>query len=260
MTTEQVASVKYVNAIAATLSSLRLKDVLDATVTQYGHLLQANKVAVFLADNQGKYFRLMAAKGYSEFSLQQMKIVAFNSEGVLSEVLNSRLPIILSLKDRFSGFNKTVFDREQSVSQLVLPLTASGLLIGAILVDSSINLALDDKEIWQTMTNITASAIANAIIFGRSEYERERLNTLYKTLLAFQANALHINQILQKITDAALVLGNTPYCALLLEQDKKSDFTLAAFKGLDGTSLPEFDLTKDTTLAAKALNQAVRRQ
>jgi diguanylate cyclase (GGDEF)-like protein len=253
MTTDRETSFKYVNSIAAMLSSLRLKDVLDATVTQYAQLAQVNKVAVFLADNQGKFFRLMAAKGYSEFSLQQMKVVPFEAQGILSEVFNIRMPIIVKLKDQFDGFNRAIFDKEQSVNQIALPLNSTGLLIGAILIDSSTPLTLD-KDIWQLITNLTASAIANAIIFGRSEYERERLSTLYKTLSAFQASALSLNQVLRQTADAALVLGNTPYCAILLTDQDSTDFKLSAFKGLDATSLSGFDLSVSNALATKILN------
>ncbi len=260
MTTDQETSLKYVNAMVAILSSLRLKDVLDATVLQYAHLAQVNKVAVFLADNQGKFFRLMAAKGYSEFSLQHMKLVRFNAEGILSEILNRKAPVMLKLKEQFSGFNKTVFEKEQSVNQVALPLNFNGLLIGAILIDSSMPLALSDKEMWQLITKLTASAIANAIIFGRSEYERERLSTLYTTLATFQTSVLNLTQVLQRTADAALVLGNTPYCAILLaEQDEKA-FRLAAFKGLDGASLSEFDLAYENTFAGKALSEGKTQQ
>ncbi len=260
MTTDRETSFKFVNATAAILSSLRLKDVLEAIITQYAYLAQVNKIAVLLADNQGKSFRLMAAKGYSAFSMQQMKMVPFSSEGILSEINNVRFPVILKSNEQLAGFNKAVFEKEQSVNQMALPLSCADIVVGAVIIDSSTPLALDDKDIWQLMTNITGSAVANAIIFGRNEYERERLNSLYKTLLAFQTNDLSLTQVLQKTADAALVLGNTPYCAVLLSEPSGVEFKLVAFKGLDGTSLSEFDLANSNTIAGKALVESKTRQ
>ncbi len=258
MTTDEVAPTKYINALSEILSSLRLKDVLDAIVLQYAHLTEAGKVAVFLADNQGKAFRLMAAKGYSELSMQQMKEISFNDEGIFAEILKKRLPVVLKLGSQFSGFNKAVFERERSTNQAAFPLVAAGLIVGAIVIDSNVPILLNDSQAWESINTITALGIANAIIFGRSEYERERLNTLYKILSAFQDNALNLNQVLQKTADAALVLANTPYCAVLLHERENSSFALAAFKGFDGASLLEFDLVGSNTLAAAAFSQGQR--
>ncbi len=260
MTTEQAIQTKHLNALAEIMSSLRLKDVLDAAVVQFAQLSQANKVAVFLADNQSKNFRLMASKGYSELSLQQMKLVPFNGDGILADVVNDRKPTVLKLGSHINGFNKAVFEREHSVNQAALPLATADLLIGAILIDSNGLILLDDIEIWRLTTNLSAIAIANAIIFGRSEYERERLNTLYKILSAFQVSALNLNQVLQKTADAALVLANTPYCAILLCEKDKPDLSLAAFKGFDGSSLINFDLSVSNTLAGCALAEGKTKQ
>ena len=255
MTTDGIAPVKYLKALCEILSSLRLKDVLEATVVQYAQLTQSNKVAVFLVDNQGKTFRLMAARGYGELSMQNMKMLPFAEEGIFTDILKSRMPAVLSAGSQLSGFNKGIFERERSVNQAAFPLLVGDLIIGAILVDSKEPILLDEKENWQSTNALTSLGIANAIIFGRSEYERERLNTLYKILAAFQNNALNLNQVLQKTADAALVLGNTPYCAVLLCDQENSGFVLAAFKGFDGTSLPEFDLSSASSLAAIALKQ-----
>lgn len=77
MTADNQMQVKYLEAARAIFSSLRLRDVLDAIMAEYLRLSQTNKVAVFLADNESKSFRLMSSQGYVEASLQDMKVVPF---------------------------------------------------------------------------------------------------------------------------------------------------------------------------------------
>jgi len=112
---------------------------------------------------------------------------------------------------------------------------------------------IDEMSFLETVADTVAMAIANAIMFGRSEYERERLRTLYKSLCALSSNALRTSDVLRIATDTALVLGNTPNCALLLFDPEKESFNLAAFKGLDGSSLSEFNLAGKHTIAGITL-------
>jgi diguanylate cyclase (GGDEF)-like protein len=256
MKVEGQSQLKYLEAAKEIFSSLRLRDVLDAIMTEYIQLSESNKVAVFLADNESKSFKLMAGQGYSEVSLQEMKVVSFSAEGIFQEMLRQKTPVVLRLGNQLSGFNKIVFEREKSALQVGVPLVAADLLVGVVLLDTG-NLAIKEElniGLWQEFASISALAVANAIIFGRGEYERERLKALYKILLALNESALSLEQLLQKTADAALVLANTPYCAVLLRDPENSQFALAAFKGLDGSSLSQFNLGQDT-LAGNCLRE-----
>ena len=84
---------RYIALQKALLSSLRLKDVLDAAVIQFSELAGGAKVAFFLSDNESMSFKLMAAKGYSEKSLEQLRIVPFNLDGLLKYVVQQRSPV-----------------------------------------------------------------------------------------------------------------------------------------------------------------------
>jgi len=259
MKSEGQAQLKYLDAARAIFSSLRLRDVLDAIMTEYSQLSESSKVAIFLADNENKSFKLMASQGYGELSLQEMKVVAFSAAGIFQDM--QKTPVILRLGSQLSGFNKTIFELEQSAIQIAVPLIAEDLLVGVILLDSG-NLSMKeelDTEPWRKLASISALAVANAIIFGRGEYERERLKALYKILLALNESALSLEALLQKTADAALVLGNTPYCAVLLNDPENNRFALAAFKGLDGSSLSQFNLGLDT-LAGSCLRDGKMQQ
>ena len=78
MTTDGNLLPRYIMMQKALLSSLRLKDVLDAAVLQFAELAGGAKVAIFLSDNESLALKLMAAKGYSDATLDQIKVLPFS--------------------------------------------------------------------------------------------------------------------------------------------------------------------------------------
>lgn len=83
---------RYIHLQKALLSSLRLRDVLDAAIAQFGELVGGAKVAIFLSDNETLALKLMAAKGYSSATLDQLRIVSFAAESLLKYVVQKRTP------------------------------------------------------------------------------------------------------------------------------------------------------------------------
>ena len=77
MTTDGNLLPRYIMMQKALLSSLRLKDVLDAAVLQFADLAGGAKVAIFLSDNESLALKLMAAKGYSDQTLDTNQGFAF---------------------------------------------------------------------------------------------------------------------------------------------------------------------------------------
>lgn len=244
---------RYIALQKALLSSLRLKDVLDAAVIQFSELAGGAKVAFFLSDNESMSFKLMAAKGYSEKSLEQLRIVPFNLDGLLKYVVQQRSPVSSSDPASAPDLSASIMKREGSQGQIALPLISANLLVGAVLMEVSNANILAYIDFYKEVADVTALAVANSILFGRSEYERERLNTLYKTSCALSGSMLQVNEVLQIASDTAVILGNTPCCALLILNETSDRFNLAAFKGLEGSSLNEFDMTFSNSVAGSAL-------
>lgn len=253
MTTDGAASLKFVKAMAAISSSLSLKDVLDAALMQYSILAGSEKIAIFLADREGESFRLMAAKGYGTPSLELMKKIPFQDTNILRDAYSTCSPKLSITKEDITGFNRYIFEFEQSVSQLALPLIAGDLFIGLIMIDSYDVIDMAEKEMWNSISSLTASAVANAMIFGLSESARERLHTLYKSLSAFQSSSLSIMEVLQNTANAAVVLANSPYCAILLYESDHDEFRLSAFKGLDASYLSQSDFNNQNNLVGHTL-------
>lgn len=244
---------RYIGLQKSLLASLRLKDVLDATVVQFSELAGGAKVAVFLSDNESMSFKLMAARGYSEYSLEQLRVVSFSMESLLKYVVQKRTPVSSDNPDTAPNLSGVIMKKEESAGQIALPLISANLLVGAVLLDVSNASILSYVDFYNEVAEVTALSVANSILFGRSEYERERLSTLYKTSCALSGSTLQINEVLQVAADTALVLANTPCCAILLLDEGQTSFHLAAFKGLDGASLNDFDMGVNDSVAGSCL-------
>jgi diguanylate cyclase (GGDEF)-like protein len=253
MTTDGNLLPRYLMMQKALLSSLRLKDVLDAAVLQFADLAGGAKVAIFLSDNESLSLKLMAAKGYADASLDTIKVLPFSAETLLKYVVQKRSPVSANNLQTAPDLSAAIMRREQSSGQIALPLISSNLLVGAVLLEVNNVAYLNYVDFLKEVADVTALTIANSILFGRSEYERERLNTLYKTSCALSSSVLQVNEVLQIAADTALILGNTPHCAVLLYDQTGSAFHLAAYKGLEGNTLNEFDLTVRDTIAGSCL-------
>jgi diguanylate cyclase (GGDEF)-like protein len=253
MTNEGNLLPRYISMQKTLLSSLRLKDVLDSAVVQISELAGGGKVAIFLSDNESLALKLMAAKGYTQGTLEQMKVLPFSSESLLKYVVQKRAAVTAASPAEAPEVSRSIMQREGSAAQIAIPLTSSNLLVGAILVDVNNASIVSMADFLTDTCEVVALAIANSILFGRSEYERERLSTLYKTSCALSTSALQVADVLQISADTAIVLGNTPTSAILLFEGENSSMRLAAYKGLEGGSLKDFDLGLKDTLAGSAL-------
>lgn len=253
MTSESNILPRFLQLQKGLFASLKLKEVLDSSITLFAEMAGGAKVAVFLCDNESTCFKLMAAKGYSDGSLDQLKVVPFALDSLLKQVHQKRGPIACPDAASAPDFSATVMRREASQGQIALPLVSANLLVGAVLLEVNNAQLLTFVDFLKEVSDLVATAISNSILFGRSEYERERLSTLYKTSCALNSSALEMGQVLKIAADTALVLGNTPTCAILLLDQDQSSFQLAAFKGLDAASLSEFDMSYSKSIAGSCL-------
>ena len=195
----------------------------------------------------------MAAKGYTQQTLDQIRVLPFSAESLLKFVVQKREAMTTLNVQSAPDLSAAIMQREGSAGEIAVPLVASNLLVGGALIDVTHQQWLTRVDLLKDVADVTASIIANSILFGRSEYERERLSTLYKTSCALSSSVLNMGDVLQIASDTALVLGNTTNCAILLYDSQAQSFRLGAFKGLDGANLHEFDLGARDTIAGVCL-------
>jgi diguanylate cyclase (GGDEF)-like protein len=235
-------------------SSLRLRDVLETAVEQFVELTgESTKVAIFLSDNDSLSLKLMSSRGYSALSQEHLRVLSFSSDSLLRPVVQKRQTATIADITQAPDLSALIMQREGSNAQIGLPLIASNLLVGAMLLDLQESSLLGLVDLLRHIADLVAISVANAILFGRSEYERERLGTLYKTSVSLSGSSLKAADVLQIAADTALILANTPHCAVLLMDQSRGNFSVAAFKGLDGNNMSDFNLALEDSLAGKSI-------
>lgn len=135
MTSEGNILPRFLELQKVLMSSLRLKDALDAAVHMFTEMAGGAKVALFLADNESMTFKLMAARGYSDGSLDQMRIVPFGIESLLKYVQQKRIPITTQDASTAPDLSAAIMRRETSKGQIGLPMIAGNTLVGAVLME-----------------------------------------------------------------------------------------------------------------------------
>jgi diguanylate cyclase (GGDEF)-like protein len=249
----QKSKLNYKNLFA----SLRLKDTLDVSLELMCQASGSNKAAILLADNDSLSLKLMNATGYSDASLEQLKVLPFSAESILKKVVQSRSFGFLEQFVQAPDISAAIMLREKSTSQIGLPLIASNLLVGALLIDlPKQNKSLPQlAEELQELADGVAIAVSNSILYGRSEFERERLNTLYKTSCALSSSVLRVAEVLQIAADTALILGGTEHCAVLMPDPNGQSFHITASKGLESASLEDFDISLEGSLPGRSFSK-----
>jgi signal transduction protein with GAF and PtsI domain len=117
MTSESNILPRFLQLQKGLFASLKLKEVLDSSITLFAEMAGGAKVAVFLCDNESTCFKLMAAKGYSDGSLDQLKVVPFALDSLLKQVHQKRGPIACPDAASAPDFSATVMRREASQGQ-----------------------------------------------------------------------------------------------------------------------------------------------
>jgi diguanylate cyclase (GGDEF)-like protein len=235
------------------LSSMRLKEVLEASTNQFVDLADGSKVALFLADNDSLSFKLVNIYGYNKTTEEQLKVMPFMAESSLKHIVQKKQFFIARNSKEAPDVSASIMERESSKGEIAIPLFSGNLTIGAVLIDVLDSQVLQKIDLLKEIAELTSLSIANAILFGRSEYERERLATLYKTATTLGSSTLSVLEVLQIAADTALILANTPQCAVLTFDKAKQSFNVAAFKGLDGNSFHNFNLSLEGTIAGQSL-------
>src|SRR5277367_3716648 len=113
---------RYMMLQKTLLASLRLKDVLDTAVLQFADLAGGAKVAIFLSDNESLALKLMAAKGYSEATLDQIRALPFSAETLLKYVVQKRTHATATEPQSAPDITASIMQREGSRGQMAFPL------------------------------------------------------------------------------------------------------------------------------------------
>src|SRR5258707_3666120 len=130
----------------------------------------------------------MASHGFGEATMDQLKVVPFAADSLLRTVVQQRQAATVVSGEPAPTMSANIMKAERSAGQMALPLIASNLLVGALLIDVQKTDVLEAVEFYKEVAVVVAMSVANSILFGRSAYERERVHNPYKRSCPFGTN------------------------------------------------------------------------
>ncbi len=154
-----------------------LNELLSGVVRQLQESFSLDFAGIFLLDNFQQWAILRAGAGVAGSSLltqgYQLKL---DQHSPVSQALTTKQALIL----RTGRFQNQSFDvplQPETAMAIVLPLTARGVLLGALTLHSADAAAFADQDVplLQVMTDNIAYAIENAELFARSQASLEEL-------------------------------------------------------------------------------------
>ena len=135
MTSDQNILPRFLQLQKSLISNLRLKDVLDQSLILLTEMSAGAKVAIYFADHQSNLFRLMAAKGYSEGTLNDAKLIPYSTESLLKYLYQKKIVITATDHKQAPALSSTIMQKEGSQGQIAIPLVSAGNMIGACLME-----------------------------------------------------------------------------------------------------------------------------
>ncbi|NIV28909.1 MAG: response regulator [Anaerolineae bacterium] len=176
-----------------TTAILDVNQLLDETVHLISGQFDFYHAGVFLVDDAGEYAVLRAASsGGGQRMLKRGHKLAVGEVGIVGHVAARGEPrVALDVGEDAFHFANPELPRTRS--EMALPLTSRGRVIGVLDVQSTEATAFTQEDVTtlQTMADQLATAIENARLFGEIRSTAERLRELDRLKTQFLANMSH---------------------------------------------------------------------
>ncbi|MBE9506450.1 MAG: GAF domain-containing protein, partial [Chloroflexi bacterium] len=187
-------------------ATLDVDKLLDETVRLVSERFDLYHAGVFLIDERGEYAVLCAASSEGgRRMIEHEHKLAVGKEGIVGHVAGSGEPlVVLDVgKDAAYLINPDLLDTR---SEMTLPLTSRGRVIGVLDVQSTQKNAFSEEDVavLRTMADQLANAIESARLFGETQQQARDLRLLCETgrLLASSLKATDVlGQIAQRCTE-----------------------------------------------------------
>jgi signal transduction histidine kinase/CheY-like chemotaxis protein len=176
-----------------TTAILDVNRLLDETVHLICRQFGFYHAGVFLVDDAGEYavLRAVASEG-GQRMLKQGHKLAIGEVGIVGHVAATGEPRV-ALDVGEDAFHFATPDLPGTRSEMALPLTSRGRVIGVLDVQSTEGAAFTQEDVTtlQTMADQLATAIENARLFEEIRRTAERLRELDRLKTQFLANMSH---------------------------------------------------------------------
>jgi len=224
----------------ATISVLKLDDVLERVHEQVGRLMDASGLDVVLYDESGQTLRFEL--GYDRGEREAKWERPFTEgKGLTDWVIEQRQPLLI--KEYSSEMPPVPAHERGEVSQswLGVPLIARDMVIGAITVQSYEPYQFDEthRQILTTVASQVAGVIENARLYEETKGHVDKLATLYETGKDL-TSTLELDALLQLIADRAARLTGADKGLILLVDTEAEKLTKAVGFGFTPDQIDGF--------------------
>lgn len=199
-------------------SSLEPERVLDLVLREAVERMNATSGSIVLIDPHTQLLEIEVAIGLNP-EARQLKLAI--GKGVTGWVAKTGQP--LRIPD-VTADARYVSVRKDVRSELAVPMSLEGQLIGVINVDSTRRDAFsaEDEELLVALANHAAQVIHNSWLYEAVAHSARKLEALFQVAQSI-ISSLNLEEILQRVTADACQLMETKVCSLMLlnaEQDR----------------------------------------
>jgi signal transduction histidine kinase len=207
-------------------SSLEPAKVLDLVLREAVDHMQATSGSIALINPHTQLLEIEVAIGLSP-KARQLRLPI--GRGVTGWVAKTGQP--LRVPD-VTADARYVSVRRGIRSELAVPLTVDGDLIGVLNVDSTRPRAFSaaDEELFVALANQAAQVIHNSWLYETVAHKARQLEALF-AIAESVISSLDLQEILHRVTRDACVLMNTKMCSLMLVNAARDRLELAAEHG-----------------------------
>jgi PAS domain S-box-containing protein len=213
-----------------TVSTLDMEQLLTNTVNLIHDRFGFYHAGVFLIDEAGEYTVLHAATGEAgQKLLEQQHKLKVGEVGIVGYVTERGEPrIALDVGQDAVHFDNPLLPNTRS--EMALPLTVRGQVIGALDVQSTKEAAFSDEDIavLQTMADQLAAAIENAQLYEKATKRMKEAAALHR-VSGILMRTLNLDQLLESILEVLQRSFGYLHCAILLVD--KEELRIEAARG-----------------------------
>jgi signal transduction histidine kinase len=207
-------------------SSLEARTVLRLVLREAARVMRASSGSIVFIDPHTQLLEIAVATGLSR-KAQQLKLPI--GHGVTGWVAKTGKPLRVS---DVTADPRYVSVRRGIRSELAVPLTVEGALIGVLNVDSTRSAAFsaEDEELLVALANQAARVIHHAWLYEAVALNVRKLESLFAVAQSV-ISSLDLRDILQRVTREACQLMSTKVCSLMLLDATRQHLELRACHG-----------------------------
>lgn len=207
-------------------SSLEPAKVLDLVLREAVDHMQASSGSIALINPHTQLLEIEVATGLSP-KARQLRLPI--GHGITGWVAKQGKPLRVP---EVTADARYVPVRRGIRSELAVPLTVDGDLIGVLNVDSTRRAAFDaaDEDLLVALANQAAQVIQHSWLYDTVAHKARQLEALF-AIAESVISSLDLQEILHRVTRDACALMNTKVCSLMLLNAARDRLELAACHG-----------------------------